>query len=85
MESFLTNINPRVNGIQSIGVKENLVIGTLGANPTSIIGENPTIAIGVDITKMDTISNPKQHGGERGGHAIKAGNTRGWKDASKIT
>jgi hypothetical protein len=38
--------------------------------------------MGVDITKVDTTSNPKQH---RGGHVIKDGSTHGWQDARKIT
>jgi hypothetical protein len=64
-------------------VKETLVIGTLGANPTSIVGANPTVPMGVDITKVDTTSSPKQHG-EGWGHVIKDGSTHGWQDASKI-
>jgi hypothetical protein len=37
--------------------------------------------MGVDITEVDTTSNPKQH---KGGHAFKDGSTFGWQDASKI-
>ncbi len=82
MEKFLANTNPRGNDIQSIGVKETIVTGTLGANPTSIVGANPIAAMGVHITEVDTTSNPKQH---KWGHAIKDGITHGWQDASKIT
>jgi len=81
---FLPNTNPRVNGIQSTSVKEILVIGTLGANPTLPIGANPIIAMGVDIIERiqpQTLNNI--WGG--GGDAIKDGNTRGWQDANKIT
>ncbi len=50
MAIFLANTNLGVNDIWSTCVKETLVIGTFGANPTSTIGANPTVAIGVDIT-----------------------------------
>jgi len=63
MEIFLTNTNPRVNDIRSTDVKEILLIWTLGANPISTIGANPIAAMGIDITEMDTTSNPKQHRG----------------------
>jgi hypothetical protein len=82
MAKFLANTNPRGNDIRSIGMKETLVTGTLGANPTSIARANPIAAMRVDIIEVDTTSNPKQH---KGGHAIKDGSTHGWQDASKIT
>jgi hypothetical protein len=68
MEKILANKNPGVNDIRSIGVKETLVTETLGTNPTSIVGANPTIAMEVDITKVDITSNSKQH---RGGMLLK--------------
>ncbi len=60
---FLANTNPWVNDIWSTGVKETLVTGILGANPTLKVGANPIVAMGVDITEVDTTSNPKQHKG----------------------
>ncbi len=63
-------------------MKEILVIGTLGANPTLPIGANPTIAMGVDITER---IQPQTLNNIGGGHAIKDGNTCGWQDANKIT
>jgi hypothetical protein len=44
-------------------VKETLVTGILGANPTLKVGANPIVAMGVDITEVDTTTNPKQHKG----------------------
>jgi hypothetical protein len=59
MAIFLANTNLGVNDIRLIGVKETLVIRTLGANLTSIVGANPTVAMGVDIIEVDTTSNRK--------------------------
>ncbi len=63
MVIFLANTNPWVNDIWSTGVKETLVTGILGANPTLKVGANPIVAMGVDITEVDTTTNPKQHKG----------------------
>jgi hypothetical protein len=82
MVIFLANTNLGMNDIRSTSVKETIVTGTLGANPTSKVGANPIVAMGVDIIEVDTTSNPKQH---KGGHAIKNGSTHGWQDVSKIT
>ncbi len=57
--NFLANKNLKVNDIWSIGVKETIVTWTLEANPISIVGANPIVAMGVDIIEMDTTSNLK--------------------------
>jgi hypothetical protein len=59
MAKNLANTNPGVNDIWLTSVKETLVTWTLVANPISIVGANPTIAMGVDIIVVDTTKNPK--------------------------